>query len=84
APRRHPPRTAAPVPDLADGQSLQAELAGSRSARAFRRDIAWCWDLEPRLPVTGEVHEVILVDGIWIETWCLLIALTTTNTVVGW
>nr|WP_307334339.1 IS1249 family transposase [Microbacterium sp. SORGH_AS_1204] len=66
------------------GKASQAELASSRSARSFRRDTAWCWALEPRLPVTGEVHEVILVDGIWIETWCLLIALTTTNTVVGW
>ncbi|TGY31904.1 IS1249 family transposase [Microbacterium laevaniformans] len=66
------------------GKASQAELAGSRSARSFRRDTAWCWALEPRLPVTGEVHDVILVDGIWIETWCLLIALTTNNTVVGW
>lgn len=66
------------------GKASQAEFAGSRSSRSFRRDTAWCWELQPRLPITGEVHEVILVDGIWIETWCLLIALTTTNAVMGW
>lgn len=65
------------------GKASQAELTG-RSARSFRRDTAWCWTLEPRLPVTGEVHDVILVDGIWIESWCLLIAITDTNTIVGW
>lgn len=65
------------------GKASQVEVAGD-SDRSFRRATAWCWALEPRLPVTGEVHDVVLVDGVWIGSWCLLIALSSTNQVLGW
>lgn len=65
------------------GKASQVETTGD-SGRSFRRTTAWCWDLEPRLPVTGEVHDVILVDGIWIGSWCLLVALSSANHVLGW
>ena len=65
------------------GKESQAEL-GSGTGRSFRHATAWCWSLEPRLPVTGEVHEAILVDGVWIGSWCLLIAQSSTGHVVGW
>ena len=36
------------------------------------------------MPVTGEVHDVVLVDGIWIGSWCLLIAQSSAGVVVAW
>lgn len=65
------------------GKQSQAEITGD-TARSFRRSTSWCWNLEPRLPVTGEVHDVILVDGVWIGSWCLLVALTGSGQVVAW
>ncbi len=65
------------------GKDTQAEVGGG-TGRSFRHETAWCWDLQPRMPVTGEVHDAILVDGIWIGSWCLLIALSDTGHVVAW
>lgn len=65
------------------GKASQAELGGG-TGRSFRHETAWCWQLVPRLPVTGEVHDVVLVDGIWIGSWCLLIAQSSTGVVVAW
>ena len=65
------------------GKDAQTELPGA-SARSFRRKTSWCWDLEPRLPITGEVHDVILVDGVWVGSWCLLIAQAGTGQVIAW
>jgi hypothetical protein len=65
------------------GKASQAELEGS-SGRSFRRRTAWCWELRPRIPVTGEFHHAVLVDGIWIGDWCLLITLSDTGSVLGW
>ena len=36
------------------------------------------------MPVTGEVHDAVLVDGVWIGSWCLLIALSDTGHVIAW
>lgn len=65
------------------GKSTQAE-AGGGTGRSFRDQTAWCWDLQPQMPVTGEVHDAVLVDGIWIGSWCLLIALSDTGHVIAW
>lgn len=65
------------------GKHTQADLDGG-TGRTFRDQTAWCWDLEPRMPVTGEVHDAILVDGIWVGSWCLLIALSDTGHVLAW
>lgn len=65
------------------GKASQAELGGG-TGRSFRHETAWCWQLEPRIPVTGEVHDAILVDGIWIGSWCLLIAQSATGIVIAW
>lgn len=65
------------------GKASQAE-AGGGTGRSFRHDTAWCWRLEPRMPVTGEVHDAVLVDGVWIGSWCLLIAQSATGTVIAW
>ncbi|QTX06334.1 IS1249 family transposase [Agromyces archimandritae] len=65
------------------GKASQAEHGGG-TGRTFRHDTAWCWQLQPRMPVTGEVHDTVLVDGIWIGTWCLLIAISDTGHVIAW
>ena len=65
------------------GKESQAEL-GADGGRGFRRETAWCWALEPRLPITGEIHHAVIVDGVWIDSWCLLIAQSSTGTVIAW
>lgn len=65
------------------GKASQAELTRS-TGRTFRHTTAWCWELEPHLPRTGEVHDVVLVDGVWVGSWCLLIAQSATGTVIAW
>lgn len=65
------------------GKHTQAEIDGG-TGRSFRHETAWCWALQPRMPVTGEVHDSVLVDGIWIGSWCLLIALSNTGHVIAW
>lgn len=65
------------------GKQSQSEFS-TGTGRSFRDATAWCWALEPLLPVTGEVHDVILVDGVWIGSWCLLIAQSAAGTVIGW
>lgn len=65
------------------GKASQAEYGGG-TGRSFRHDTAWCWQLEPRMPITGEVHDAVLVDGVWIGSWCLLIAQSATGSVIAW
>lgn len=66
------------------GKQTQAEIDGTATGRTFRRETAWCWDLEPRLPPARTIHHAVLVDGIWIAGWCLLIALSDTGQVLAW
>lgn len=66
------------------GKATQAETDGTNSGRTFRRQTAWCWDLIPQLGPAETIHHTVLVDGIWIGTWCLLIALSDTRRVLGW
>src|SRR5690606_22655020 len=53
-------------------------------ARTFRRNTAWCWDITPRLGPVTTTHHTILVDGIYIGSWCLLIAVTEQLQVLAW
>lgn len=66
------------------GKATQSETDGTASGRSFRRHTAWCWDLVPRLGPVETIHHAVLVDGIWIGTWCLLIALSDTGRVLAW
>jgi hypothetical protein len=43
------------------GKDSQSELL--MPSRTWREDTAWCWDVTPHVPVTGEVHSVLLMDG---------------------
>lgn len=66
------------------GKQTQAEIDGTATGRTFRRETAWCWDIEPRLEPATTIHHAVLVDGIWIGTWCLLIALSDDGDVLAW
>ena len=65
------------------GKQTQAEIDGTATGRTFRRETAWCWALEPRLPPTTDIHHAVLVDGVWVSGWCLLIALSDTGRVLS-
>jgi hypothetical protein len=56
------------------GKLSQDEL--EVAARTFRDQISWCWDIVPRPVLTGEIHEVIIIDGIRVAGMTCLIART--------
>src|SRR5690606_24136831 len=66
------------------GKHSQTDIGGAATARTFRRNTAWCWDITPRLGPVTTTHHTILVDGIYIGSWCLLIAVTEHLQVLAW
>ncbi|WP_440589996.1 IS1/IS1595 family N-terminal zinc-binding domain-containing protein [Olsenella uli] len=42
-----------------------SELPGSRTS--FRRRTSWVWGIWPIAHATGEVHDVVRLDGIWMR-----------------
>ncbi|GAB2518848.1 IS1249 family transposase [Paramicrobacterium agarici] len=62
----------------------QAELDHTATGRTFRRHIAWCWKVQPRLTPPETVHHAVMVDGTWVGSWCLLVALSDTGKVLAW
>lgn len=66
------------------GKHSQHDLGGPSAARQFRRSTTWCWNIEPRLDPVTTVHHTILVDGIYIGSWCLLIAVTEQLHILAW
>lgn len=65
------------------GKHSQAEIDGL-TGRSFRYATAWCWNIQPRLGPVTTTHHQILVDGIWVGSWCLLIAVTEKLEVLAW
>lgn len=65
-----------------DSQAQAGKRAGI-SARSFRRRIQWCWSISPQIPITGEIYDQVQLDGIYIGSWCCLIALSPTG-VIGY
>jgi hypothetical protein len=63
------------------GKQSQVELEGSD--RTWRDQTAWCWQVAPKPLQTGEVHPVILLDGIRIGSSVCFIA-RTPEYVIGW
>jgi len=57
--------------------------AHASSSRTFRRQSAWCWNVAPQAPVTGEIHPVLMLDGTYFNGWCVLVAYTGDH-VVAW
>lgn len=66
------------------GKASQAEVSGTGSARTLRRRTAWCWNISPVIPATGQIHDEVQLDGIYLRGgWCCLIAIAG-NQVIGW
>lgn len=63
------------------GKDRQEAHAGS--ARTFRRQSAWCWDVSPTAVLSGEIHPQIMLDGTYFNDWCVLVAYTG-NHVIAW
>ena len=63
------------------GKQSQAEL--KVPDRTWRKQIEWCWDIEPRSVLTDEKSSVLLLDGIRIGMFVCLIA-RTPQTVIAW
>lgn len=62
--------------------SPQCSLGGT--GRSFRASTAWCWNVEvPQPTVTGEVLPTVMLDGTYLQGWCLLIAFSGQH-VLGW
>lgn len=66
------------------GKHSQREVDNGLTGRSFRDRTAWCWDIEPSLGPVTTTHRQVLVDGIWIGSWCLLIAVTESLQVLAW
>jgi len=68
------------------GKQSQTEL--SIPDRTWRAQTSWCWDIIPKPEITGEVYEIILIDGIRVGSLVCLIARTPTAVIawhwVGW
>lgn len=65
------------------GKRTQTE-AGKKagiSARSFRRKISWCWNSVPEISITGEIYTQIQLDGIYLGSWCALIAIGPTGVI---
>ena len=59
-------------------------VLGGGTGRSFRDQHAWCWNIEPEIPVTGAVYDEVQVDGIYLRSgWCALIAIADQQ-VIGW
>ena len=66
------------------GKDSQGQATNTLTGRSMRRNTAWCWDVEPTLTRSPQIHHEVLVDGIWVGTWCLLIAVTKDLKVLAW
>ncbi|BAS13634.1 transposase [Arthrobacter sp. Hiyo8] len=65
------------------GTGGQALVDSFGTARSFRRRTAWCWNIAPAIPATGEIHDQVQIDGIYVGSWCCLIAIAGEH-VIGW
>jgi hypothetical protein len=67
------------------GKQSQAELKLPHGVtdRAWRNQTSWCWSVAPYPKRTGEIHSVILLDGIGVGSLVCLVA-RTPEFVIGW
>jgi hypothetical protein len=70
------------------GKQSQIELTIDVTDRTWRNQTSWCWDIIPKPELTGEVYEIILIDGIRVGSLVCLIARTPSFVItwhwVGW
>src|SRR5690606_1698558 len=53
----------------------QLEISSGQTGRTFRQQTRWCWEIRPRIPATGEVYDVVEIDGFNLRSgWCILTA----------
>ena len=65
------------------GNTTQRQLDGG-TGRSFRAQHAWCWNVEPKIIITGEIYDEIQVDGTYLDDgWCLLTAINGAGEVVN-
>lgn len=58
------------------GKNFQPQVSSSFTERTLRTRISWCWQVKPRIPMTGEIYNQVQIDGIYLPYgWCLLVAL---------
>ena len=59
-----------------------ADLKVSRTT--FWRKTAWIWRIWPIAPFTGEVHDVVFLDGIWLRRKAVVLIAVADGHVVAW
>lgn len=65
----------------ATGKHSVSELETPR--RTFHRTTAWCWQVQPSLPQTGEQHRYLMLDGTYFNGYCALTAFNG-NHIIDW
>jgi hypothetical protein len=63
-------------------RKTEAELG--MNPRTFRRMAAKYWKIWPICFATGECHDVVVVDGIWLSRKAVLLIACTKDEVLGW
>lgn len=63
-------------------KAAQKDMPGG--GRTFRRRCARFWELWPIAPATGEVHDVVFLDGIWIGRSAVVLIACTREHVLAW
>lgn len=58
-----------------------ADLGTSRTT--FWRKTAWIWGIWPIAPATGELHDVVFLDGIWLRRKAVVLVAVAGGHVVG-
>ncbi len=59
-----------------------ADLKTSRST--FWRRTSWAWGIWPIAPVTGEVHDVVFLDGIWMRRKAVVLIAVAEGRAMAW
>ena len=59
-----------------------SELKASRST--FWRKTSWVWHIWPIAPFTGEIHDVVFLDGIWLRRKAVILIAVANGHVIGW
>ena len=64
------------------GKGAQADLPGE--GRTFRRRTSEFWSIWPIAPYTGEVFDVVFLDGLWVGRDAVVLMACTKEHVVAW
>lgn len=59
-----------------------ADLKTSRST--FCHKTVWAWRIWPIAPGSGEIHDVVFLDGIWLRRKVVVLVAVAGGHIVGW